>query len=248
MSHIAEFVCWKPAGGPNPVTVDLSGIDSTVPVSFVWMHPVTGAFQATGSVLGGAIRSFTPPDSGDWVLFLRRLDLVYSLFGLTGVTPNADNLGVGTFTVRADIYDVTGESLLGQRELTIVNEPPNGLITWPTPGYTFRPASPIHTPQDYLILEPQGPGVDGVQFRIRPEFGGATLNVGTEITVPEANGTFRHDPFVHSGVYADGSYVLDAVVRAGVSTSVCPSVGVTINNTGGGVGTRQGRRLRGRLP
>lgn len=244
---IAEAIIYRPSGGPNPVTMNLSSVAPGVTVSYVWEHPFTRVVGGSGTVLGGAVRSFVPPDGNDWVLFLRRLDLPYSLFGLTGATPTAGNLGVGTFVVRADIYEVTGESLLGTRELTIVNVPPNGLITWPTPGYVFRPASPIHTPQDYLILQPQGSGIDGVQFRIRPAAGGSTLNVGTEITVPQADGTFRHDPFVHT-VYVDGAYLIDAVVRAGVTTSVCPSVGVTINNTGGGAGTRQGRRLRGRLP
>lgn len=244
---IAEVVAYRPAGGPNPVTVDLSSVGSGVTVSYVWEHPFTRVVGGSGTVQGGAVRSFVPPDASDWVLFTRRLDLPYSLFGMTDTTPTQGNLGIGVFTVRADIYEVTGESLLGSRELTIVNAPPNGLIIWPPGGYVFKPASPIHDPQDFLILQPQGPGIDGVQFRIRPAFGGAQVNIGAEVTTPDVNGNFRHDPFVHT-VYTDGSYLIDAVVRSGITTSVSPSVSVGINNTGGGVGQRQGRRLRGRLP
>jgi hypothetical protein len=62
-----EFLVYAPAGGQ--VRVDLSCSSGLFAVE--WMNPATGARTAGGDVSGGAARAFTPPFSGDAVLYLR---------------------------------------------------------------------------------------------------------------------------------------------------------------------------------
>ncbi len=52
------------------VGADLRGATGTLIVQ--WYDPRTGAFRAAPSVTGGAVRSFTAPASGDWVLYIRK--------------------------------------------------------------------------------------------------------------------------------------------------------------------------------
>ena len=52
------------------VKADLRGATGTLIAQ--WYDPRTGAFRSAPSVTGGAVRSFTAPASGDWVLYLRK--------------------------------------------------------------------------------------------------------------------------------------------------------------------------------
>jgi len=61
-----EYVVFLPGGGS--VNVDLSDAVGTLPVE--WYDPATGAIQPDASVVGGAVRSFTSPLSGDSVLHI----------------------------------------------------------------------------------------------------------------------------------------------------------------------------------
>ena len=63
-----EYVVYAPAGGE--VTLDLSHARGDFAVA--WMNPRTGVFQAAGSVAGAARRTWTAPDTNDWVLHLKQ--------------------------------------------------------------------------------------------------------------------------------------------------------------------------------
>jgi hypothetical protein len=62
----AEILVYAPAGGN--FTVDLSGVAG--PFTVEWMNPSTGVKAVGASVNGGSILTFTPPFSGDAVLYL----------------------------------------------------------------------------------------------------------------------------------------------------------------------------------
>jgi hypothetical protein len=53
------------------VDLDLTAV--TGKLAAVWFDPRTGTFQGSSEVVGGAIRSFTAPGAGDWVLRLLAL-------------------------------------------------------------------------------------------------------------------------------------------------------------------------------
>ena len=62
----AEYLVYLPSGGA--VNVNLSASPGTLSVE--WFNPSTGATTNAGTTTGGANRSFTPPFSGDAVLYL----------------------------------------------------------------------------------------------------------------------------------------------------------------------------------
>ena len=63
----AEFLIYAPNGGS--FTVNLSNTTATLAVE--WLNPATGAITSAGTIAGGsASQSFTPPFSGDAVLYL----------------------------------------------------------------------------------------------------------------------------------------------------------------------------------
>jgi hypothetical protein len=62
----AEYFVYAPSGGS--FTLDISATTSTLTVE--WFNPATGVASSGGIVTGGAVRTFTPPFSGDAVLFL----------------------------------------------------------------------------------------------------------------------------------------------------------------------------------
>jgi len=63
----AELLAYAPSGGS--FTVNLSGHSGQFAVE--WMNPATGIKTAGPDASGGATRTFTPPFSGDAVLYLR---------------------------------------------------------------------------------------------------------------------------------------------------------------------------------
>jgi hypothetical protein len=63
-----EFLVYAPSGGS--FTVNLSGMAGSLAVE--WMNPATGVRTAGASVSGGSTLTFTPPFSGDAVLYLSR--------------------------------------------------------------------------------------------------------------------------------------------------------------------------------
>jgi hypothetical protein len=62
-----EYLVYAPFGGG--FSVDLSGSGREFKVE--WLNPATGVKTAAGTEPGGATRFFTPPFSGDAVLYLR---------------------------------------------------------------------------------------------------------------------------------------------------------------------------------
>jgi hypothetical protein len=63
-----EFMVYAPTGGN--FTVSLSGLVG--PLAVEWMNPATGAKTVGVTVSGGSTISFTPPFSGDAVLYLSK--------------------------------------------------------------------------------------------------------------------------------------------------------------------------------
>jgi hypothetical protein len=63
----AEYIVFAPTGGT--FTVNLSATTRTLNVE--WLNPANGQISAGTAVAGGTTRSFTPPFSGDAVLYLR---------------------------------------------------------------------------------------------------------------------------------------------------------------------------------
>lgn len=62
----AEYLVYLPQGGT--IQVNLSAASGELLVE--WLNPATGAVQAGSPVMGGGARSFTPPFSGDAVLYV----------------------------------------------------------------------------------------------------------------------------------------------------------------------------------
>ena len=62
----AEYLVYIPSGGT--VNVNLTASPGSLKVE--WLNPSTGTTTSAGAVVGGANRSFTPPFSGDAVLYL----------------------------------------------------------------------------------------------------------------------------------------------------------------------------------
>ena len=63
----AEYLVYLPTGGS--ITVNLAATSGELTVE--WFNPGAGMTMAGGTTTGGATRSFTPPFSGDAVLYLR---------------------------------------------------------------------------------------------------------------------------------------------------------------------------------
>ena len=63
-----EYLAYFPGG---PRTLNLSGASGSFSVE--WLNPATGVVTAGANVLGGANRSFTPPFSGDAVLYVCKI-------------------------------------------------------------------------------------------------------------------------------------------------------------------------------
>jgi len=62
-----EYVVYLPTGGST--TIDLSAATGTLSVE--WYNPRTGTYRGQTTVQGGASRTFTAPDSKDWVLHIK---------------------------------------------------------------------------------------------------------------------------------------------------------------------------------
>jgi hypothetical protein len=67
-SGSSEFLVYTASGGG--FTVNLSGVEG--PLAVEWMDPATGTKTVGGYVSGGSMLTFTPPFSGDAVLYLSR--------------------------------------------------------------------------------------------------------------------------------------------------------------------------------
>jgi hypothetical protein len=64
----AEYLVYAPSGGS--FTIDLSAMSASRSLALEWFNPSTGASIAGNPVPAGSSRSFTPPFSGDAVLYL----------------------------------------------------------------------------------------------------------------------------------------------------------------------------------
>jgi hypothetical protein len=65
----AEYLIYAPSGGP--FTVDLTAMPSSRWLTVEWFNPATGRTTHAGRMSGGShSQSFTPPFSGDAVLYL----------------------------------------------------------------------------------------------------------------------------------------------------------------------------------
>jgi chitodextrinase len=64
----AEYLVYAPNG--SAFTVDLSAMPSSRSVSVEWLNPSSGAITTGAPVAAGATRTFTPPFTGDAVLYL----------------------------------------------------------------------------------------------------------------------------------------------------------------------------------
>ncbi len=67
-----EYVIYRPSGGT--IVLDLSRVPSANVFKAEWLDPRTGARRPAGTVAAGVRRSFSCPDSHDWVLHLSRAD------------------------------------------------------------------------------------------------------------------------------------------------------------------------------
>jgi hypothetical protein len=64
----AEYLIYAPAGGP--FTMDLSAMPNSGKVAVEWFNPATGVTLSQPPVAAGSTSQFTPPFSGDAVLYL----------------------------------------------------------------------------------------------------------------------------------------------------------------------------------
>jgi hypothetical protein len=64
----AEYLVYAPNGGS--FTVDLRAMVSSRTLNVEWFDPGTGTTTSGGTVSAGSVQSFTPPFSGDAVLYL----------------------------------------------------------------------------------------------------------------------------------------------------------------------------------
>ncbi len=62
-----EYLVYDEDGGL--ITINLSGTSNTF--SVLWFDPKTGVEQDSGTIIGGASRTLTAPDSNDWVLHIK---------------------------------------------------------------------------------------------------------------------------------------------------------------------------------
>jgi len=64
----AEYLVYSPTGGG--INVDLSAVSSSKVLNVEWFNPSTGTTVSGGTVNGGSVQSFTPPFSGDAVVYI----------------------------------------------------------------------------------------------------------------------------------------------------------------------------------
>jgi hypothetical protein len=64
----AEYLVYAPNGGS--FTVDLRAMSSSRTVTVEWFSPSVGTITSGGTVSAGSVQSFSPPFSGDAVLYL----------------------------------------------------------------------------------------------------------------------------------------------------------------------------------
>jgi hypothetical protein len=65
------IIAYIPNGAAAPLTVDMSKIESGILYANCWWYnPASGSARFIGSYASSGTRSFTPPDSNDWVLVI----------------------------------------------------------------------------------------------------------------------------------------------------------------------------------
>lgn len=74
-----EYVIYLPSGGST--TVNLSATSGNLSVE--WYNPRTGTYQGQTTVQGGASRTFTAPDTNDWILYIYSCLLLQCNFTIT---------------------------------------------------------------------------------------------------------------------------------------------------------------------
>jgi hypothetical protein len=87
-----EYVIYAPSGGA--VTLNLTG--TTGAFSVKWFNPRTGVYTSLTNTTSGGSRTFTSPDSNDWILYLKKI---------TGTSLQAPtNVKVSSFIRLGGIY------------------------------------------------------------------------------------------------------------------------------------------------
>ena len=102
----AEYLVYAPNGGT--FTVNLSAMSNSRTLNVEWLNPSTGARTAAGTVPAGSTsQSFTPPFSGDAVLYL--VDSAGHAGGLPLSTSyNVTGLAAGIYQFRVRAVDGAG--------------------------------------------------------------------------------------------------------------------------------------------
>ena len=130
----SEYLVFQPGGGG--FIVDLGATTATYRVE--WFRPETGAASLAGQVSGPGKKNFTPPFTGDAVLYLRNISLpaeasieVSIIDPIDGITFPDTTMGVPIRATASDRYGqiVQVELLAGEELLGVsVNEPHE--LTW----------------------------------------------------------------------------------------------------------------------
>lgn len=164
------YAAYLPAGGQ--IAIDLSTTGSIFDVE--WFNPRSGGTQAAGETSGGATRSFTAPDNGDWVLLLNRISggnlEPFAVNGAVRAGADAET------SISLTYFDEDGP---GPFTFTVIDGPEHGSLTGSGATRTYQPDAGFT-------------GTDSFTWRVHD--GLAASNVATIVLHVDENGDASNRP------------------------------------------------------
>lgn len=135
----AEYIVFRPSGGPSTVLLDLEDVSSESTFSYSWRNVGTLAVVASGSTSGGAIRSFAAPNGDNLVLYLAPVSVsagdVYTFFGFDSRTKVNGSYVVDAVIRTADgLFVTTNNPTIRIFNFTVGQQPGPQPPTNPPPG------------------------------------------------------------------------------------------------------------------
>jgi probable HAF family extracellular repeat protein len=225
----AEYLVYAPNGGS--FTVNLSAMSSARTLNVEWFNPSTGATTtATPIPAGASSRSFTPPFSGDAVLYLVDSAGHAGAAAAPQTSYSVTGLGPGTYRYQVRAIDAAGNAgpfsnVAGATIQTPDTTPPSAPsgLTATTPGtgqvgLSWTAATDNVAVTGYLVERCQGPGCASFAQVAAPAGTGTTFtDSGLASSTSYTYRVRATDAASNPGPYSNMSTVTTLQAPAGIS-------------------------------
>ena len=179
MSGTAQLIAYQPGSGS--FTVNLTSVSGTF--SLEWLRPSTGATQAGSNVSGGAVRTITPPWSGeDVVAFLELTELTITPAGI------ASSEAFGTASIIVGAVTIAPAGIASAEAFGSGTLVPGAVTVAPSGIASTEVFGTAITQPGGVTVAPTGVA-SGEAFGVATLAAGAVTIVGAGIATAEAFGT-----------------------------------------------------------